>query len=293
MKKTLFALALAALATTPALKADENAKTAPAAKPAAATTSTQPATAGKIVDVAPAAPLPPLTKAQRGRALEHFGWFISQGIQSYNLENFGFSAADLDALLKGLRAGAEGKDYAKTFQSVAEDLTRLLREAEEAARPKVEAKQKARLTEWIQTNQDFLRQVDKEPGVHQTASRLRYKITAPGTGPKPRATSMVKAKYTGKLVDGTVFDSTARANNEPATFTLDKVIPGWTEGLQLIGKGGKITLYIPSELGYREQGGGSSIPPHSTLIFDVELVEIVADAPVPVPAATPATPATK
>ena len=274
MKKTLFALAFAALATTPALTADE--KAAPAASPAPT----------------PAAAPAPLSKEQRENALEHFGWFVSQGIQPFNLEAFGFAPADLDILLKGIRAGAEGKDYSKTFQNTANDLTRLLRECEETARPKIEAKQKARLTEWIQKNQDYLRQVDKEPGVHQTASRLRYKITAPGTGPKPQPTSTVKAKYTGKLVDGTIFDSTDNRGNTPAEFTLDKVISGWREGLQLIGKGGKITLYIPSELGYREKGSEGSVPPHATLIFDVELVEI-ANAPVPLPATAPTAPAPK
>ena len=98
-------------------------------------------------------------------------------------------------------------------------------------------------------------------------------MTKEGTGKQPAASSIVKVHYTGKLVDGTVFDSSVE-RGEPIEFPLNQVIPGWTEGLQLMKEGGKATLYIPSQLGYGEQGVPGTIPPHSTLIFDVELIEV-------------------
>ena len=102
---------------------------------------------------------------------------------------------------------------------------------------------------------------------------MQYQATKEGTGKQPKASSIVKVHYTGKLVDGTVFDSSVE-RGEPIEFPLNQVIPGWTEGLQLMKEGGKATLYIPSNLGYGEQGVPGTIPPHSTLIFDVELIEV-------------------
>ena len=102
---------------------------------------------------------------------------------------------------------------------------------------------------------------------------MQYLTTKEGTGKQPQATSVVKVHYTGKLVDGTVFDSSVE-RGEPIEFPLNQVIPGWTEGLQLMKEGGKSTLYIPANLGYGAQGVPGTIPPNSTLIFDVELIEV-------------------
>ena len=125
-----------------------------------------------------------------------------------------------------------------------------------------------------QTSSDtFLTENAKKAGIKTTASGLQYLVTKEGTGKQPAATSIVKVHYTGKLVDGTVFDSSVE-RGEPIEFPLNQVIPGWTEGLQLMKEGGKATLYIPSKLGYGEQGVPGTIPPHSTLIFDVELIEV-------------------
>ncbi len=111
------------------------------------------------------------------------------------------------------------------------------------------------------------------PNIKETASGLQYEITKEGTGNSPKETDVVTVHYTGKLVDGTVFDSSIE-RGEPTQFPLNKVIPGWTEGLQLLKEGGKATLYIPSKLGYGEQGAGDIIPGNATLIFDVELIKI-------------------
>lgn len=122
-------------------------------------------------------------------------------------------------------------------------------------------------------NQNFFTENAKKPGVQTTASGLQYKVTQPGTGKKPAATSVVTVHYTGKLLDGKVFDSSVE-RGEPIEFPLNQVIPGWTEGLQLMKEGEKATLYIPSQLAYGEQGVPGTIPANSTLVFDVELIKV-------------------
>jgi FKBP-type peptidyl-prolyl cis-trans isomerase len=126
---------------------------------------------------------------------------------------------------------------------------------------------------WDVMNKQFLAKLNFEKSVAMTASGLRYKIISYGSGPKPKATSTVKCRYEGKFIDGIVFDSTAKRNNEPSEFPLDAVIPAWTEGLQHIGVGGKIILYAPPSLAYGSRRAGP-IPPDSVLIFEIELVDI-------------------
>lgn len=121
--------------------------------------------------------------------------------------------------------------------------------------------------------QAFLEMNKTAEGVKTTASGLQYKILTPGTGKNPTATSSVTVHYTGKLVDGAIFDSSVQRGT-PATFPLNQVIKGWTEGLQLIKEGGKAILYIPYDLGYGERGAGGQIPPFATLIFEVELIKV-------------------
>lgn len=104
-----------------------------------------------------------------------------------------------------------------------------------------------------------------------TPSGLHYEVLKEGTGDHPTATNTVTVHYTGKLPDGTIFDS-SMARNEPATFPLNQVIPGWTEGLQLMNKGAQYRFYIPSELAYGAQGAPGVIPPNTPLIFEVELI---------------------
>ncbi|MBN8576376.1 MAG: FKBP-type peptidyl-prolyl cis-trans isomerase [Cytophagales bacterium] len=118
----------------------------------------------------------------------------------------------------------------------------------------------------------FLAENKTKPGVMETASGLQYKIITTGTGKKPTLNDRVTVHYTGKLIDGTLFDSSVE-RGEPATFGLTQVIAGWTEALQLMRVGDKWMIYIPSELGYGEQGGGQ-IPPSAVLVFEVELLKV-------------------
>jgi len=121
---------------------------------------------------------------------------------------------------------------------------------------------------------DFLEKNKKKTGVTTTESGLQYEVITQGSGPKPAAADKVRVHYKGTFIDGSEFDS-SYTRGEPAEFKLDTVIPGWTEGLQLMNVGGKYRLFIPSELGYGEQGMRRQVPPNSTLIFEVELLDII------------------
>ena len=120
---------------------------------------------------------------------------------------------------------------------------------------------------------EFLAENAKNDSVKVTESGLQYMVLKEGNGAKPGPTDMVTVHYTGKLINGKVFDSSVE-RGEPATFPLNGVIAGWTEGLQLMSEGSKYRLFIPSELAYGEKGAGNDIMPNSTLIFDVELIKV-------------------
>lgn len=124
----------------------------------------------------------------------------------------------------------------------------------------------------IEEGQKFLAQNKTKAGVKTTATGLQYEVITQGSGPKPLASDTVVVNYRGTLINGTEFDNSYK-RGEPITFPLSRVIPGWTEGLQLMPVGSKYKLYIPQQLGYGMNGAGS-IPPGSTLIFEVELLEI-------------------
>lgn len=136
-----------------------------------------------------------------------------------------------------------------------------------------EAKMKQEGDENAKKGEAYMAENAKKPGVKTTPSGLQYEVITEGKGPKPKATDVVKVNYEGKLVDGTVFDSSYK-RNEPAQFPLNQVVPGWTEALQLMPVGSKYRLVIPAKLGYGEMPSGP-IPANSTLVFEVELLEIV------------------
>ena len=126
----------------------------------------------------------------------------------------------------------------------------------------------------IEIEKKFLAENGAKENVKTTASGLQYEVITEGKGAKPGATDMVKVHYTGSLLNGQVFDSSVQ-RGEPAQFGVHQVIPGWTEALQMMSVGSKYKLYIPARLAYGENGAGDRIPPNATLIFEVELLDIV------------------
>lgn len=143
---------------------------------------------------------------------------------------------------------------------------------------KQEAKQRAAAAEKFKETKEkgeaYLAENAKKEGVVTLPSGLQYQVIKEGNGRRPKATDKVKCHYEGMLVDGTLFDSSIQ-RGEPATFPLNGVIKGWTEGLQLMQEGAKYRFFIPYHLGYGENGAGASIPPFAALVFDVELIEVV------------------
>ena len=125
-----------------------------------------------------------------------------------------------------------------------------------------------------EAGEHFLAENAKKEGVVVLPSGLQYQVLTAAEGRKPAATDQVKCHYEGRLTDGTVFDPSYR-RGEPATFPLNGVIAGWTEGLQLMGEGSKFRFFIPYHLAYGERGAGASIPPYAALVFDVELLEVI------------------
>ena len=130
-----------------------------------------------------------------------------------------------------------------------------------------------KLAENLKAGEDFLEKNKEREGVKTTSSGLQYEVLTEGNGPKPKATDKVKCHYHGTLIDGTIFDSSVQ-RGQPATFPLNMVIKGWTEALQLMPVGSKYRLYLHPTLAYGERQTGAVIGPNSTLIFDVELLDI-------------------
>jgi len=176
------------------------------------------------------------------------------------IEDFSQSIIDVlaDAPLKV--SNAEGQKIVNDFFQRLEDVKRA--EAAEAGKAAKADGEK------------FLAENAKKAGVITTASGLQYEVLSEGTGKKPKATDKVRCHYEGRLIDGTVFDSSYQ-RNEPADFGLQQVIAGWTEGVQLMAEGSKYRFYIPYMLAYGEGGAGALIPPFSALIFDVELIKVL------------------
>ncbi|MGL5228422.1 MAG: FKBP-type peptidyl-prolyl cis-trans isomerase [Bacteroidales bacterium] len=179
--------------------------------------------------------------------------FKATGIKELNVEDF---TAAVAAVFEG---GEPALSYDEAKQIMNEYFTNL---------------QKFQLEQNKLMGEEFLAENKKNPNVVTLPSGLQYEILKEGEGKQPSATDQVKCHYTGSLIDGTVFDSSEQ-RGEPATFGVNQVIPGWVEALQLMKEGSRWRLFIPSELAYGERGAGQAIMPFSTLVFEVELLEVL------------------
>lgn len=225
---------------------------------------------------APAASAPPPTAAAAAPAttptytteqlLEIYGWFLGRNLQ---LGEFELSDAEFAALARGIAANAKGTPKPENMEQIGPMLEEFIRTRTTSVGQKHRAANTAEETA-------LFAELDKKEGVKKTESGLRYEIIAPGSDKKPSPNDRVTANYTGKFPDGTVFDSTA--NSAPVEFSLNGVIVAWKQALPLIGVGGKIKLYVPSKLGYGDEGQGP-IPPGKALIFDIELVSFRPEQP--------------
>jgi FKBP-type peptidyl-prolyl cis-trans isomerase FklB len=180
-----------------------------------------------------------------------------------------------DLLAAGIKDAIAGKPQL-TQDQVKEIMTQFEKDMEQ--------KQKAAGEKNKADGAKFLEENKKKEGVKTTASGLQYKVLKEGTGPQPKATDMVTVNYRGTLIDGTEFDSSYK-RGQPATFPLNGVIKGWTEGLQLMKPGSKYQFFVPSNLAYGERSVGPDIAANATLTFEVELLE-VKPPPTPAPQAS-------
>jgi FKBP-type peptidyl-prolyl cis-trans isomerase FkpA/FKBP-type peptidyl-prolyl cis-trans isomerase FklB len=201
---------------------------------------------------------PPEPKTEEQKTLYAIGLALSNGLASFAL-----TEAELELVMSGLNDGVLNREKKVDLQTYG---------------PKIQELQKARASTVAaaekKTGQAFLDKAAAEKGATKTASGLVMTTLKPGTGESPKATDRVKVHYHGTLIDGTVFDSSVQ-RKEPATFTLNQVIPCWTEGVQKMKVGGKSRLVCPAEIAYGERGAGGKIRPGATLVFEVELLEIV------------------
>lgn len=179
-----------------------------------------------------------------------------------NLKQQGVDSLNQAAFSEGMKMALEGDSTLISEMEASKLLQEYFTEKQES-KSKIEMKE----------GELFLAENLKKDGVEVTSSGLQFEVITPGSGPKPLATDEVIVHYTGKTIDGKVFDSSVE-RGKPTTFVLNQVIPGWTEGVQLMSVGGKYKFYIPYNLAYGERGAGADIAPYSALVFEVELIKI-------------------
>lgn len=189
-----------------------------------------------------------------------YAWGLAMGNQ---LKAMGVKEIDADSFRDGVKVAFEGAEPAIPMEEAQKLINEYLQELE------AKATKAAR-----EEGEKFLADNKKKENVKETASGLQYVVIKEGDGAQPTAEDEVTVHYTGKLLNGMVFDSSVN-RGEPATFPLNRVIPGWTEGVQLMKEGAKYEFFIPSDLAYGANGVPNVIPPHSTLIFEVELIKVV------------------
>jgi FKBP-type peptidyl-prolyl cis-trans isomerase FklB len=179
---------------------------------------------------------------------------------------------DPDILLIGIKDSLEGREPKLSEEEMIAEVQAFQTDMQTRQTEKIRALAEKNLAE----SEAFLAENAKQEGVVVLGSGLQYKVIEPGSGKSPTADSTVTVHYRGSLVDGTEFDS-SYSRNEPATFPVSGVIPGWTEALPLMKEGAKWQLVIPPQLAYGERGAGNTIGPNAALVFDVELISIAAE----------------
>ncbi|MBC7566925.1 MAG: FKBP-type peptidyl-prolyl cis-trans isomerase [Pedobacter sp.] len=245
MKKFLFTLLIAAFAAT---------VSAQTAKKVVAVKKT---TTGKTATKSAVQPLA-ITNT-----LDSASYAFGLGTAS-NMKQGGITALNYALLLQGFKDAFAGKtpliDKAKSEVAINNLVNSLTR---------------AKYSVQINEGKSFLENNKKLPGVQVTASGLQYQVLTKGTGVSPKVTDTVLVHYKGSLLNGKEFDSSYKSN-QPISFPLNGVIPGWIEGVQLMQQGAKFKFFIPYQLAYGESGAGNNIPPFSTLVFEVELLKVTA-----------------
>jgi len=176
---------------------------------------------------------------------------------------------DVDAYAAGLRDAQSGAEAKLTDEEINTEMSAF----QERRQAEAEAERVAQAQSNLEAGRAYMEEMSANEDVQTTESGLQYIVMEPGEGDNPVAADSVEVHYEGRLIDGSVFDSSIE-RGETVTFGLTQVIPGWTEGLQLMKPGGKFKLIIPPELGYGEGGAGQMIGPNATLVFDVELISI-------------------
>jgi FKBP-type peptidyl-prolyl cis-trans isomerase len=199
---------------------------------------------------------------QQAQVSYAFGMILGNDLRSYGIEKM-----DYAAFAEGLKAAVENASPQFSENEAMEIVQAALQKAADQKNEENRAKE-AR----------YLAENAARPEVRSTPSGLQYEVISEGSGSKPAATDTVRVNYEGRLTDGTVFDSSYN-DGESVEIPLNRVIPGWTEGITLMNVGSICRLYIPSELAYGERGAGQVIPPYSTLVFTVELLGIVQPDP--------------
>ena len=206
------------------------------------------------------------------QVLEAFGWMVGSDMGIFEM---GMSDAQFTAWSRGFQAALQGKNPPFDLDSIGPSMSAKYMELANTRLQKL-------LTANRTASTDYFANLKGASGVVELPSGLRYEVLEPGTGATPKATDTVRVNYEGRFIDGEVFDSSIERGT-PAEFALTEVIPGWTEGLQHVRKGGKIRLHVPSGLAYGDEGR-PGMPPGATLIFEISLLDIVSNTPAAAPA---------
>ena len=185
------------------------------------------------------------------------------------LASMGAETLNIDDFAQAVKDAIAGK--LQISEQEAQELVQNFFAAQEA-KAQAAAAEKGKVAK--EAGEKFLAENGKKEGIITTKSGLQYQVLREGNGKAPKATDQVECHYEGTLINGKIFDSSYR-RNEPATFPLNGVIAGWTEGLQLMKEGAKYRFFIPFNLAYGTRGAGQDIPPYAALIFDVELIEVI------------------